>query len=308
MWIFWHLLYQVVQSVEKLSVWHNKLAHQNINHIKNFLTSREVRYIDDSENFVCESCLAGKQQRSRFKNSLSRAEKPLELVHADVCGPMETTSLGGARYFLLLKDDFTNYRVVYFLKQKSDVKNYKNVHQTRQTNCKLKILRTDNGLEFCNDSVRELISRMGIRHQTTVAYTPEQNGRAERENRALVEAARSMIKDQNKNLWAEAINTATYVINRTGKISVDNKSPYELWYNKKVNLQEFQVFGAKVSVHIPKAKRRKFDSKNKMGIFIGYNEDVKGYTIYFKEENKIEVQRDVIFIPENKTEVCCVTK
>lgn len=111
---------------------------------------------------------------------------------------MEET-LGNSSYFLLFKDDYSKYRKVYFLKNKSEVpeffKKYKATLEN-ETGRKLQKLRTDNGLEFINWRLKEETEKLGIRHERTVAYTPQQNGRAERENRTLVEAARTMILGQ----------------------------------------------------------------------------------------------------------------
>lgn len=163
------------------------------------------------------------------------------------------------------------------------------------------VLRTDNGLEFVNHEVGELLQKQGIRHQRSVVYTPQQNGRAEREIRTLVEAARSMISGMEKHFWAEAVNTASYnVINRTGKSSMVGKTPYELWFNKKPDLKGFRIFGSTISVHVPKETRLKWDPKNRIGIFVGYNEEVKGYRVFFLEKDKLEFHRDVIFLPEKE--------
>lgn len=289
------------KTIEALSNWHCKLAHQNVSYIKQFLRKNNIDFLD--EKIVCEQCLSGKQHRLPFYESESRATEPLELVHTDICGPMEEESLGGARYFLLLKDDFTNYRYIYFLKNKFEVKkhleNFISLAE-RETGYKVKVLRSDNGLEFVNKEIKELMETRGIRHQRSVVYTPQQNGRAERENRTLVEAARTMIQGQKliKNLWAEAINTATFVLNRTGVSSKKNITPYELWHKKQVNPNMFKNFGSKVSVYIPKEKRLKWDAKNMFGIFLGYSEDVKGYRIYIPEKNKVEILRDIIFLPD----------
>lgn len=109
---------------------------------------------------------------------------------------METMSLRGAKYFLLLKDDYSN-RYVYFISHKSKVKqkiaNFIRMAET-ETGNKVKILRTDNGLEFINQDVQKLLEENGICHQrSSVAYTPQQNGCAEREMRTVVETARTML-------------------------------------------------------------------------------------------------------------------
>lgn len=135
-----------------------------------------------------------------------------------------------------------------------------------------------------------------------MAYTPEQNGRAERENRTLVEAARTMIlaKGLPKKLWAEAINTAAYILNRASKEELKNKSPYEMWHGSRASISHLRVFGTKVYVHIPKQKRLKWDSKADRGIHVGYGDETKGYKIWYSNRNKVEVQRDVIFEEEGE--------
>lgn len=76
----------------------------------------------------------------------------------------------------------------------------------RQTGEKVKTLRTDNGTEYVNTELEEYLTEAGIQHQTTIAYTPQQNGVAERYNRTVVEKARSMMADAKfpKEYWAEA--------------------------------------------------------------------------------------------------------
>lgn len=102
-----------------LRVWHERLGHQNVAHVKSFLRNRSMDFID--EEFQCEACMYGKQHRGSFKKRKEKSSSCGEIIHADVCGPMEEASHGGSRYFLLLKDDFSHYRHVYFLKQKSEV-------------------------------------------------------------------------------------------------------------------------------------------------------------------------------------------
>lgn len=94
----------------------------------------------------------------------------------------------------------------------------------------------------------------GIQHRRSIVYTPEQNGSAEREMRTIVESARSMIhaKGLNENLWAEAVNLAVYLLNRSGTSTVKGKTPYELWYGKPASIENLRAFG--IYVHIPKQK------------------------------------------------------
>jgi hypothetical protein len=105
--------------------------------------------------------------------------------------------------------------------------------------------RTDGGGEFVNSELENLLSNLGIIHQVSTPYCPEQNGHAEREMRTIVESARTMLiaKDLDKGFWAEAVNTAVFVLNRTGTSPTEGKSPYELWCGKVFDIKSLQVFG-----------------------------------------------------------------
>lgn len=115
-----------------------------------------------------------------------------------VCGPIHITSQGGAMYFITFIDDYSRYISVYFLKAKSDAlvvfKNY--VMETeRQTGNKLKRLRSDNGTEYVNTNFKRFLQDQGIVHETTVPYTPQQNGVSERANRTLMEMSRCLLEE-----------------------------------------------------------------------------------------------------------------
>lgn len=281
-----------------LLTWHERLGHQNIGYVKQFLRSFNIDF-DGKRDFFCEACMYGKHHRLPFSRSSNRAGKVGELVHTDVCGPMQEKSIGGARYFVLFKDDFSSFRKVYFLKKKSEV--CRKIEQyfslLKSVNSTVTVMRSDNGLEFVNIDVGKLLEEHGTRHQRSVSYTPQQNGRAEREMRTIVEAARSMIHAKHLPIkfWAEAVNTAVYVLNCSGPSHVANKTPFELFYNKKPSIDHLRVFGSEVFVHVPKDKRRKWNKKAKKGIFIGYCDDTKGYRVWITEERKIEVSRDIVF-------------
>lgn len=283
---------------ESLQKWHERLAHQNKEYVKAILNRKNIKYTEDEQ--VCDGCLKGKMHKSPFKRSNTVTTEVCELIHMDVCGPMEVLSLGGSKYFLLIRDDYSCYRYVYFLANKSQV--VERISQfiklaERETGKKVKTIRTDNGTEFINKELSKICQTNGIRHQTSVAYTPEQNGKAERDNRTVVEAARSMLiaKNLDKFLWAEAVNTAIYILNRTGKSTVQDKAPYEIWFNKSFDINLLRTFGTEVYVLIPKQKRLKWDSKSTKGLLVGYGEDTKGYRVYFPESKTVEVKRDVIF-------------
>lgn len=291
------------ERTDSLKQWHERLAHQNTTQVKNILKQWGIE-VKSEQDWFCEGCNQGKMRRKSFQTSQSQTLEPGELVHADLCGPMEHLSVGKSRYFLLFKDDYSHYRTVYFLKQKSEVTNlFQFFLKSVETELgrKVKRVRTDNGLEFVNKDMQDIMLKNGIKHEKSTPYNPEQNGSIERENRTVVEAARSMIyaKGMNLELWAEAVHHANYVLNRTGTSSVRGKTPHELWFKKPPTTIEFKVFGTEVYAHVPKQKRRKWSPKSKKGVFVGYDDCTKGYRVWFPSEHKVETHRDVVFQPES---------
>lgn len=152
-----------------LAIWHERLGHQNIGYVKQILKKFNIGY-DGKDEFFCESCMYGKHHRSPFSRSNNIAGKVGELVHTDVCGPMQEKSFGGARYFVLFKDDFSNFRKVYFLKEKSEVCSQieKYFSLVKSVNSTVTVMRSDNGLEFINLDVGKLLEKYGTRHQRSV--------------------------------------------------------------------------------------------------------------------------------------------
>lgn len=289
-----------------MNSWHERLAHQNIHYVKDILKKNNVSF-HELDSKKCESCLKGKIHRLPYPVSDNVSTRTCEIIHADTCGPMEETSVGGSKYFVVFKDDYSKYRIVYFVKNKEEIKKCIRNFVARvenETGNTIKIFRSDNGTEFINKEVQDMFQAKGIIHQTSIPYTPEQNGNAERENRTLVEAARTMLCAKNlpKKLWAEAINTAAYVINRTGKSSVPTKTPYELWSNKTYDINNLKIFGTTVFVHIPKVQRKKWDPKGEKGFLMGYGETTKGYRVYFPCRNSVETRRDIVFIENNQSD------
>ncbi|CAH0393367.1 unnamed protein product [Bemisia tabaci] len=292
-------------SQRTLVWWHKKLSHQNFEHVKKILRLNGISWKDSQETNFCEACIEGKHHRQPFYSSKTQTHAICELIHADLCGPMETHSIAGSRYMLVLKDDYSHFRYVYFLKHKDEVfdhfiKFFK-LCQT-QFNKTVKVVRADNGGEFDNNRMQKFLEENGVVYQSTVAYMPEQNGKVEREMRTIVEAARTMMADKKlgKKFWAEAANTAVFVINRTGTSSLPGKTPYEVWYDKPFDVNKLIApFGSEVWTHVPKQKRRKLDVKSQKGLFLGYGETTKGYRIYYESRNEVSLVRDFILVPDN---------
>ena len=137
-----------------------------------------------------------------------------------------------------------------------------------QTGKKIKAIRTDNGKEYIGKKFKRVLQEAGIRHQTSVRYSPQQNRLAERANRSIVERARCLLLDAglSKGYWAEAISTAVYLLNRC-PAKATGKTPQECWSGERPNLKHLRICGSKVLAHIPQEKRDKWDAKAEEMIF-----------------------------------------
>nr|GFB28325.1 retrovirus-related Pol polyprotein from transposon TNT 1-94 [Tanacetum cinerariifolium] len=154
------------------------------------------------------------------------SNKPLYLLHIDLCGPVRVQSINGKRYVLVVVDDYSWYTWVFFLYSKDEASEVIiSFIKKTQVNLQLQVqrVRTDNGT------------------------TPQQNGVVERRNRTLVEAATSMLTFANlpSFLWAEAIATACFTQNRSIIHKRFDKTPYELINKRKPNIKFFRVFGCR---------------------------------------------------------------
>lgn len=259
-----------------------------------------VKIVDCGIKQQCDVCLKAKQARQPFPKSISQSAKVLDLIHTDVCGPMQTVSPGGKRYVLTFIDDFSRYTVIYLLREKSEVEAKLKEYVAMVSNkfsMKPKIFRSDRGGEYTGQRVTSFLKSQGIQIQYTAPYTPQQNGVAERKNRTLIEMARCMIEDAELPyvFWAEAVCTANYLLNRLPTRPIET-TPFEGWNEKKPNMKHCVKFGTKCFVHVPAEKRRKLENTALEMVFVGYDENSKAYRCFDRKHNKLVISRDVKFI------------
>lgn len=258
--------------------------------------------IDDFDDFFCDTCHLGKQSRKpHYTSSSVRVSKPGEIIHSDVCGPMNIESPSGSRYFILFKDDFSKYRTVYFMRHKSEaLSKFKEfcAMVENQTGNKVKSLRTDNGREYVNEGFTVFLRSKGVIHECTAPYTPQQNGQSERDMRTIVECARSMLlhKNVSNELWAEAVSTAVYILNRALPVKQnENVSPFEKWFGQKPKVQHCKIFGCVAYVSIPSQFRKKWDPKSKKLLFVGFEGQSKNFRLWDPVKRRIRISADVSF-------------
>ncbi|KAK1632593.1 hypothetical protein QYE76_006908 [Lolium multiflorum] len=214
------------------------------------------------------ACVEGKMHDSPHPSkTIISSKRILELLHVDLFGPVTHASLGAKKHCLVIVDDYSRYTWVYFLKTKDETQQIFIDFATevqRQHNLLIMAIRSDNGSEFKNYTLNDFLSDEGIRHQYSAAYTPQQNGVAERKNRTLMDMARSMMAEYKSryNFWAEAISTACHSSNRLYLRKGLNKTPYEILTGNKPNISYFKVFGSLE------------------GIFVGYGAESHTYRIF----------------------------
>jgi transposase InsO family protein len=296
------------------TVWHRRCAHLGYSSLKKMVEKDMVKGLPittediNAATEMCEVCNKTKLTRLPFPASTTKTSAPLELIHMDLCGPLEE-SLGKSKYFATYLDDFSGYSAVVLLKNKSDTfKATMDIFALYETQLekKIKAVRTDNGGEYTSNQLEDYFKEKGVEHQTTMAYTPQQNGKAERLNRTLMERTRAMLQEANlpDTLWAEAVNTASYIRNRSPTSGKD-KTPWELFTGKKPDISNLRVFGCEAYVHIPRHKRTKLDNTAEKGIMVGYMPN--GYRILL-EDNTVQTSRDVVFNENKPKEIKMATQ
>ncbi|GJZ55463.1 putative ribonuclease H-like domain-containing protein, partial [Tanacetum coccineum] len=163
---------------------------------------------------------------------------------------------------------------------------------------KVKIIRCDNGTKFKNMS--EFCEKKGIKKEFSVARTPQQNGVAERRNRTLIEAARTMLADSKlpTTFWAEAVNTACYMQNRVLVVKPHNKTHYELFRGRTPALSFIRPFGCHVTILNILDYLGKFDGKSDEGFFVGYSMNSKAFRVYNIRTRKVEENLHIRFLED----------
>ncbi|GJY38929.1 putative ribonuclease H-like domain-containing protein [Tanacetum coccineum] len=245
------------------------------------------------KDHLCSACALGKSSKKPHKpKSEDTNQEKLYLLHMDLCGPMRVASVSGKKYILVIVDDYSRFTWVKCLRSKDEapafIINFLKMIQVRLKET-VRRIRTDNGTEFVNQTLREYYEKVGISHETSVARSPQQNGVVERRNRTLIEAARTMLIYAKAPLflWAEAVATACYTQNRSMIRRRHGKTPYELLHNKPPDLSYLHVFGALCYPTNDSENLGKLQPKADIGIFIGYAPTKKAFRIYNRRTRRI---------------------
>ncbi|GKB59852.1 retrovirus-related pol polyprotein from transposon TNT 1-94 [Tanacetum coccineum] len=265
------------------------------------------KYVEqpDPKDKPCTTCEKGKHHRASFKTKQNFSiRKCLHLLHMDLFGQISPMSINHEKYTLVIVDEYSRYTWVYFLRKKSQtpemimsfIKMVEN-----QNDIKVKQIKTDNGTEFRNYELESFYDEKGIYQNFSSPYTPGQNGVAERKNRTLIDAARTMLKGSvlSKHFWTDAVRIACYTQNRSIIVKRHDKTSYEIFRERITNISYFHVFGCPVFIHNHKDHLGKFNAKADDGYFLGYSFVSKVFRVYNTRRQQIEETYHVTFDEKN---------
>jgi hypothetical protein len=333
-------------SLTSAELWHQRLCHRSYDHLRLLVSSGVVRGLESlkvppkgSEHDTrCGGCAEGKAHRQSFGQRLDvtrEAQHILARVSADVAGPIAIESLTGARYFLVLLDEWSQFGAVFFLAHKSEaaehITRWCRQARTRQ-NREVVVFHSDGGGEFVNTTLTRFFNATGTQQTTTVAHTPQHNGKAERLIRTLAEWARSAISHAGaaKKFWAHAIHTALHVRNHTQVMQQKSgaaehvisdaaehdtsdaataaaeaskstpNTPVARWLqlSTPVSLDRCRVWGCDADVSFtvaPGLKLAKLDVKSRLCMFLGYSDEKNAWVFYDPTAAQVVISRDAVF-------------
>lgn len=235
-----------VAATETMNQYHRRLGHVGGARIQQLLSQLGIKQPADKK-IDCPDCPGGRGHHSSHPPRSSTCEEPGH-VHIDLSGIVNKESLKGYRYYMLCKDELSEFVIVYYCRLKSEVpKLLANliVDLEAISGEPLRSITTDCGSEFVNEINKLLFLKNKIRHYTSAPFCPQQNGRIEREMQSINTMARTMLNASKlrKDLWSEAVATAVYIKNRlpTGSSSV---SPLERLTAQKPRIDHLVEFGA----------------------------------------------------------------
>nr|GEX17154.1 putative ribonuclease H-like domain-containing protein [Tanacetum cinerariifolium] len=239
-------------TTNESNLWYRRLGHINYKTMNKLVRRILLRGLPSKifeNNHGCVSCQKGKQHKASYKAKLVNSiSKPLDMLHMDLFGPINVKSLMRKSYCLVITNDFSRFSWVFFLTTKDETNGILKTFITgieNQLVYKVKVLRYHNGTEFKNGVMNQFYDMKGIKREFNVARTPQHNGVAERKNKTLIAAVRTMAL----------------------VIKPHNKTPYELIHGRPPLIDFMIPFGCPVTILNTKDYIDKFDEKAIKGYF-----------------------------------------
>jgi transposase InsO family protein len=286
-------------SSPSLSLWHSRLGHASSSRVQQ-LVSRGLLGPVSKDNFDCVSCQLGKQPALPFQNNESMSTGIFDLIHSDVWGPSPINSLGGSRYFVVFVDDYSRYSWVFLMRSRDELlniyRNFANMVKT-QFSKTIKVFRSDNARELTQHAFEHILYSHGTVHQFSCPGTSQQNGRAERKLRHILDTVRALLLSSKVPVpfWGEAVLTAAHAINRIPSPTISNQTPYERLFGSPPHYQHLRSFGSACFVLLQPHEHNKLEPRSRLCCFLGYGETQKGYRCYDPIAHRLRISRHVVF-------------
>ncbi|GKA18886.1 putative ribonuclease H-like domain-containing protein [Tanacetum coccineum] len=264
-------------TIDESKLWHRRLGHVNFKTMNKLVKGNLVRGLPSNifdNDHTCVAFQKGKQHKASYKTKLvSSISQPLQMLHMDLFCPTSARSINHKTYCLVVTDEFSRDR---------------------------KPIKT----EFKNREKNEFCRLKGIKREFSVVRTPQQNGVAERKNMTLIEATRTMLADSllPTVFWAEAVNTACYVLNRVLVTKPHIKTPYELIIGVPPSISSMTPFGCPVTILNTLGPLGKFDGNVGEGFLVGYYVNIKVFKVFNSQTRKVKENLHVNFL-ENKPNI-----
>ena len=288
-------------TTSNTGLWHRRMGHIPVLQLRAAVSAcNGIDNIDHSGDNICEGCALGKMARKPIpKEADNKTTTPGERICTDLQGPMETTGSGGAHYSMNFVCEATGMTWLYFLTHKSNAAKaaeaFLNMIKTQGKT--IKHLRSDGGGEYIGDDFRTNLRQHGVLHETTNPDSPNQNGKAERNNRTIMEMARCMLQAAGmpNKFWVEAMKMAEWVRNRAPSRAIDGKTAHEAWTGQKPDVGHLRVFGSLCYVHVPKKDRTKLDAKAKICFLTGVSDSERKYQVWSPDDGRFIWTADIRF-------------
>ena len=254
---------------------------------------------------VCEDCIRGRGGRRPFTSSEKPPTRPLQRISMDTAVMRAIPGIRGEQYFTMLVDEFTGYKIVLIVQRKDQIPGaiiaclIRLMNQLRDKGFVLKQIRTDRGTEFHNRYLKGFTVEHGIDMQASCAYTPQQNGVAERAIKTAKDRTRTIMVGVKGpvSLWTEALQ---YAIDISNCLPVKGKplTPHEALWGDKPDISLFRRWGCKAYVMVPDVKRKHTLSDVYVeGMFVGFEKGTKGWKIRLPNRSTI-TSREVKFLED----------